>query len=210
MLIIGYEYNLVYVILIKVLKKVIKQRYISRKERLTLCKFVYSMKQRVPKFKQTFKDIVDSGDIKKFSNDRFNFENISSDLMMDSVVRTTHLASHLLLRMDWSLLIAPEGTSFITSDNPVIIRDPQNPNMKLCGFSSSPQVQVTFPLTRQICLYGSWGRYRRVVEKVCIDEVKDINFEIFKYSHKYLYSSFSQFQREILMVNHLVNEGLIH
>ena len=56
---------------------------------------------------------------------------------MDSVVRVTLLASHLLLRMDWSLLIAPKGISFITSDNPVVVRDPNNLNMRLCGFSSS-------------------------------------------------------------------------
>jgi hypothetical protein len=194
----------------KVFKKIIKLRYISQEERLILSKFVLSMKQRVPKFKEIFKDAVDSGDIKELSNDRFNFENIPSDFMMDSVVRITHLMSHLLLRMDWSLLISPEGTSFITSDNPVIIRDPQNQNMKFWGFSSSPLVQVTFPLTRQICLFGSWGRYRRVVEEVCIDEVKDINFEIFKNSYRYLFSSSKQFQKEILLVNHLVNKGLIH
>jgi hypothetical protein len=80
----------------------------------------------------------------------------------------------------------------------------------LCGFASSPQVEVTFPLTRQICLFGSWGRYRRVIEKVNADKVKEINFETFKYSHKYLFSSSKRLDKEILIVNHLVNKGLIH
>lgn len=194
----------------KVFKKIIKLKYISRSERLSLCKFVFSMTLRVPAFQEKFKDIVESGDIRELENDRFNFENVSPDIMMDSVIRITNLASHLLLRMDWSLLIAPKETNFITSDNPVAIRDPSNPNMKSCGFSSSTEVQVTLPLTQQICLFGSWGRSRRIVEKVSIDEVENINFETFKYSHRYLYSSSRNFQREILLVNHLINEGLIN
>jgi hypothetical protein len=194
----------------KVFKKIINLKYISRKERLSLCKFISSMRGRVPEFREIFKDIVGSGDIKELSNEKFDFENLSSNISMDSVVRVTLLASHLLLRMDWSLLIAPQEISFITSDNPVVVRDQNNINMKFCGFSSSTEVQVTFPLTQQICLFGSWGRYRKVVENVSIEEVKEINFETFKYANKYLFSSSRQFQKEILLVNHLVNEGLIH
>ena len=194
----------------KVFRKIINQKFISRKERLLLCKFIISTKLRVPMIKDKFRDFVVSGDIKELSNCNINVDNISPDLMMDSVIRTTHVASHLLLKMDWSLLTAPYGMSFITSDNPVVVRNPNNLSMKLCGFSSSPDVQVTFPLSSHICLFGSWGRYRRVIEEVSIDEVNEINFDTFKYSDKYLFSSSKDYDKKILLVNNLVNRGLIH
>ncbi|EGD49585.1 hypothetical protein Cpap_4023 [Ruminiclostridium papyrosolvens DSM 2782] len=193
----------------RVFRKLVKLNYISRSERLMLCKFVFSMVERVPKFSKTFKVLIESGRIKELSIKGIDYDNLSSKVMMDSVVRVTHVASHLLLRMSWSLLIAQEGTSFITSDNPVVIKDPDNLNMELCGFASSPQVEVTFPLTQKICLFGSWGRYRRIIEQVNADEVKEINFETFKYSHKYLFSSSKNFAKEILIVNNMVNNGLI-
>ncbi len=194
----------------KIFRKISKLEYISKSERLHLCKFVFSMRARIPKFKDLYNDIVQYGDQSVIPIDIVDVTKLPPQYPMDSVVNVTDIASHLLLRMDWSLLISPTETRFITSDNPVVVKDPSNLNYKSCGFSSSPNVHVIFPLTQQICLFGSWGRYRKLVEYISIDEVKEINFEIFKYSYKYLYSSSRNIPKEILMVNYLVNTGQLN
>lgn len=194
----------------KVFKKITQLENTSEKERIDLSKFVFSMIERVPKFRELFKEIIESGEVEELADEDNKYDNVPSDLKMDGVVRVTHLVSHLLLRMDWSLFIAPSGSNFITSDNPVVIKDPSNLNVKMCGIASSPKVEVTFPLTRLICLFGSWGRYRKEVEKISADEVSRINFETFKYSHRFLISSSKYIDKRILLVNHLVNKGRIH
>jgi len=194
----------------KVYRKLIKLEYISKSDRMQLCKFVLSMRTRIPKYKDMYTDIVRKGDQSVIPIDIVDVTKLPSQFPMNSVIFITDTASHFLLRMDWSLLIAPKEISFITSDNPVVVKDPENLNYRFCGFSSSPSVQVTFPLTQKICLFGSWGRYRRLVEDISIQEVKEINFETFKYSYNYLFSSSHDIAKEILIVNHLVNKGEIH
>ncbi len=193
-----------------VLRKISELKRISRKERMYLSEYIFSMTLRVPRYWKIYNDAVVSGDIYKLGNEKIKFNDLPSNLPMDSIPRVASIGGKLLLSMQWTLLISPEGTNFITSDNPVVIRDPKNPGMKMCGFNSSPDVQVTFPLNKKMCLFGTWYRYRRIVERVTSDEVETINFETFKYSNKYLYASTPHFQKEIILVNHLVNIGEIH
>lgn len=194
----------------KVFRKLVKLEYISKSDRLQLCKFVLSMRTRIPKYKDMYVDIVQKGDQTVIPLDVVDVTKLPSQFPMNSVIFAANNVSHFLLRMDWSLLIAPEEISFITSDNPVVVKDPENLNYRSCGFSSSPNVQVTFPLTPKICLFGSWGRYRKIIEYIGANEVKEINFETFKYSYQYLFSSTRDMAKEILIVNHLVNIGEIH
>ena len=55
--------------------------------------------------------------------------------------------------MQWSLLDAPVGKFFITSDNPVVLESLLPPEP--VGFAS-PQAVVSFPLSPAICWVGSW------------------------------------------------------
>lgn len=194
----------------KVFRKLIKFEYISKNDRLQMCKFVLSMRTRIPYYKDMYVDIVQNGDQTAIPLDVVDVTKLPSQFPMNSVIFAANNVSHLLLRMDWSLLIAPNEINFITSDNPVVVKDPEDLSYRSCGFSSSPNVQVTFPLTPKICLFGSWGRYRRLIEYIDTKEVKEINFETFKYSYQYLYSSTRDIAKEILMVNHLVNIGKIY
>lgn len=190
-----------------VFRKLMTMRYLPKSDRFILAKFLAAMMFRVPKFKKAFKEIVEEKYYKDFPGGGSEFESVSSQLMMDSVVRTSSIIGALLMRMVWSLLIAPEGSNFITSDNPVVVRNPNDPKWLFCGFASDPSIEVTFPLSPKICLFGSWGRYRRIVEYITDNEVTEINFETFKYSFNYLYSSSRYFRKEILLVNHLINTG---
>jgi len=193
-----------------VFRKLMSMRYLSKSDRFTLAKFVATMIFRVPKFREAFKEIIEEKYYLEFADGGRNFEGVSSEFMMDSVIRTSSIIGELLMRMDWSLLIAPDGTNFITSDNPVVVINPEDPKWLFCGFASDPKIRVTFPLSPKICLSGSWGRNKRIIEYITEDEVIEINFETFKYSYEFLYSSTRYFKKEILLVNHLVNKGLIN
>lgn len=193
-----------------VFKKLTKFKYLSKSNRYTLAKFVAAMIFRVPKFRDTFKKIIEEKYYLEFAVERRSmFEGVSSKFMMDSVIRTSGIGAKLLLKMDWSLLIAPEGVQFITSDNPVVVRNPNDPNWLFCGLASDPSIEITFPISPKICLFGSWGRFKRVIEYISDKEVSKINFETFKYSFDYLFSSTKYFIKEIILANHLVNKGVI-
>lgn len=81
--------------------------------------------------------------------------------------------------------------------------------MLFIGFAN-PKAQIFFPLNPKICLFGEWNRSNRIIEKIDDNEVGDMNFEIYKYSDKFVYSNSRYFMKEIILVNHLVNKGIIN
>lgn len=192
----------------KIIKKLINIEYINRSERLELGKFIYTMRARTPYFRYTFKEVVESKEYISQFDKYIGDKDISPDLAMDSVIRTGNLISHYLLKMNWSLLIAPNEGYFITSDNPVVVLDPEAPKLRFCGFANSEETKIIFPLSPKVCLYGCWKK-KRIVEYLNKNSVDELNFEIFKYSYNYLYSSMEYFDESILMVNMAVNKGLI-
>jgi hypothetical protein len=103
-----------------VFRKLMAMKYLSKSDRFALEKFVAAMIFRVPKFKVAFKEIVEEKYYLDFP-DSDKFEGISSQLMVDSVVRTSSIIGSFLMRMEWSLLVAPQGSEFITSDSPVVV-----------------------------------------------------------------------------------------
>ncbi len=182
------------------------KKYISKTERFFLSEFIFSLMLRVPAFRDTFKKIIVKGFVNELSNDELINEIIPSELSMDSVIRTTHVAGHLLQRMSWSLLIAPDSSNFITSDNPVIVRIPDDPNWIFVGFGH-PDAQITFPLNPNISLFGEWNRSIRIIEEIDDNEVNRINLETYKNSDKFVYSNSEYYKKEIFLLNHLVNIG---
>jgi hypothetical protein len=62
-----------------------------------------------------------------------------------------------MFSMKWSFLVAPPGAYFFTSDHPVSIwapRDKRGP-FNTVGILNQ-DVEIIFPLTRRICVFGSW------------------------------------------------------
>lgn len=60
-----------------------------------------------------------------------------------------------LFDMDWTVLTAPEGNVFATSDNPVVFFDPR-PGPRLHGLRARG-VRLTFPLASSVCLLADWS-----------------------------------------------------
>ncbi len=77
---------------------------------------------------------------------------------LDAFLRGNPRVARFIHQMRWQFLHAPEGVSFITSDTPVILTNPQLP---AGGFFSSPGfgqkgVHVIQPLGRRFCLLARW------------------------------------------------------
>ncbi len=199
----------------KVMRKILELKYINRRERQEMCKFVCSMKTRVPLFRNFYRESIEKQEYKVQLRDyvekhkfNINIDEAPLKLEMDSVIRVVNQSSHLLMGMFWSLLISDESSYFITSDNPVIIKDSKNPSFHL-GFLSSETVEVFFPLSRKMCLRGTWINKGRLIEYIDKDEVASINFEVFKHSYNYIYSSTKTIDKRIYMSNYAIKNGLL-
>jgi hypothetical protein len=80
--------------------------------------------------------------------------------------------------MNWTLLEAPSGHSFILSDDPLVRLDPLNPDGP-AGWRSSSTMEATMPLDPQYCLrlrQPPLAQNRRVITA---DEVLNINLHTY-------------------------------
>lgn len=91
--------------------------------------------------------------------------------------------SKILLKVDkfakefftiqWTFLVAPKGTSFVTSDNPCFTISPT----KLMNGLLSPNSTVVFPLRPDVCIYAKPKIKTQIEQFVRLDksQVRDIN-----------------------------------
>lgn len=190
----------------KAFRKVMKFDELSEYEKISLSKFIISMRFRTPSFISTYKSIIQRKDVKElFYKEGLDF--IPNEIEMDSTIRVTNLVEKWLLRMEWSLLISPKEKKFITSDNPVLVKNIQDSRYIIVGFGLKDDVEIIFPISPNFCLYGSWKSNRMIIENIGIEETKEINIEVFKNSFDYVYSSSKEIDKEILILNSMINRG---
>ncbi|MDO8676425.1 MAG: DUF4238 domain-containing protein [Candidatus Azambacteria bacterium] len=124
--------------------------------------------------------------ISKMTQEEINsqiFEAIHGDTVRIGLTKTGHSKGLLkidqhakkIFEMQWLFLVAPKGTSFVTSDSPCFTIS----TSKLNGLLS-PHSTVYFPLRPDICLYikpsmKSKSEYYMKLDK---EQVRDINFLI--------------------------------
>lgn len=97
------------------------------------------------------------------------------------ILKVDRLAKKVF-EIQWLFLIAPQGTSFITSDNPCFTVAPG----KIMNGLLSPMATVIFPLRPDLCIYMKPGlkskteHYKQLDEK----EIRDINALILSNSYQ--------------------------
>ena len=81
--------------------------------------------------------------------------------------------SEEFFKIKWTFLIAPQGTSFITSDNPCFTIS----KTKIMNGLLSPNSTVIFPLRPDVCLYAKVNIKNKNEQFIKLDksQVKDIN-----------------------------------
>lgn len=85
------------------------------------------------------------------------FDTIHGDILRSGLTKTGHSKSILkvdrlakgLFDVQWVFLVAPSGTSFITSDNPCFTISPT----RIMNGLLSPKATVIFPLRPDLCIY---------------------------------------------------------
>jgi hypothetical protein len=84
----------------------------------------------------------------------------------------------LIGEMNWTLLKAPGGQSFILSDDPLVRLDQLNPDGP-AGWRSSPTVEATMPLDPQYCLRLRQPPPTQSTHIITAEEVLDINLRTY-------------------------------
>ncbi|SRR3989338_3159704 len=117
------------------------------------------------------------------------FEAIHSDTVRIGLTKTGHSKGLLkvdrhakkIFEMQWLFLVAPNGTSFITSDSPCFTIS----TSKLNGLLS-PHATIFFPLRPDICLYIKPNMQSKTEHYMKLDkkQVRDINGLILSNSHQ--------------------------
>ncbi|MFN0224058.1 DUF4238 domain-containing protein [Paenibacillus sp. KR2-11] len=172
-----------------ILKKLLNGKYISRSERLAFAKFVFSMRIRVPYFKDLFSLVLTKPEYtKQFSDLFYDAPPPSPILDMGGIIRTTNAASYVLLRMNWCLIKAPEGKVFVTSDNPMLVIDSNNTKAAFVGFNK-PDVQIIFPLSPSVLLKGGWQPNFSLLRETNAEWVQKINSLLLLNAQRYVYMS---------------------
>jgi len=97
------------------------------------------------------------------------------------ILKVDRLAKKIF-EIQWLFLIAPQGTSFITSDNPCFTIAPG----KIMNGLLSPIATVIFPLRPDLCIYMRPGMKSQTEHYMQLDEkeVRDINALILSNSYQ--------------------------
>jgi len=116
--------------------------------------------------------------------------NIPQEYSIMNMAEHAQEMSKIISKMNWGFMIAPEGLNFITSDNPVIIKDPNNKSKFYGdGYLSSKTIELTFPLTPKICLLATWKVLSGDYAEVDRESIFAVNDRTCKYRHQYIFSS---------------------
>lgn len=120
------------------------------------------------------------------------FETIQNESFIQGLTDTGHSKGILkvdrlakeIFEVQWTFLIAPKDTSFVTSDNPCFTISPT----KIMNGLLSPNSKVIFPLRPDICIYIKPGVESKTEHFIKLDkkQVKEINKLILQNSYQCL------------------------
>jgi hypothetical protein len=102
------------------------------------------------------------------------------------------LQQHIMSVVDdmrWRLLRAASGSSFLTTDNPVVVEDPSFPKKRMHGMRQSRRIEVWFPISHEIGLLVDWRREQpqgRVVASH--SQTRALNRRMIKWCYRHVYS----------------------
>jgi len=112
---------------------------LSESERLS-----YGMSTR-----EDLDEVISTGKQVRFSLDQNSH--------IDSMIHALPELASVIFHMKWKFLHAPEGSVFVTSDNPVVRINPNNPtDFKGQDGFELPRIQVTFPINAKLMLLLMW------------------------------------------------------
>ena len=137
------------------------------------------------------KKLPDDFDESWFDHSRYKI-NASKSFILKMMVSLTEIAK-IIFNMTWTFIHTTEKAWFITSDSPFNMRNPKS-NSPWYGHGLRYQdIEVTIPLSRQICLLATWkkGLWPHIdIPQLVVEE---LNHDRIVASDKFIISSQNDF-----------------
>lgn len=110
----------------------------------------------------------------------FQSEHGKTKLLRDSMLKPFEDGHEALMRMTWTLLIAPGSAYFVTSDNPVVF-DEQH------GILNS---SLLFPISKELMILAHWAQERDLEYKtLSVEQTREMNKLTIAAATKEIYAS---------------------
>jgi Protein of unknown function (DUF4238) len=144
--------------------------------------------------KRTGKDLgIDAEKLREIAtavaNGSIELEQKSKGWTMKHLFERGMELGEVLAKMRWVLLTPPEGSYYITCDNPVHMNEPTKGNTPK-GFTFSEGMQLFFPLAPNRLLYGDFKGTKHETGTVKADMVATVNRRIIEQTSEQVYASY--------------------
>jgi len=108
--------------------------------------------------KKTGKSLADPADLKQFVLGEYNGD-VGPDLSLGLMIGDRSKIARIFHDMTWTFIEATDEWKFVTSDNPLFFDVPtHDPRLIVGGGLGSKNVEVSFPVTRDLALVATWDR----------------------------------------------------
>ncbi len=104
------------------------------------------------------------------------------------LLERSEILTECFAKMKWAFLCAPPDKFFFTNDDPVCCWSPPDKRGPLGDVGpETPEVEITFPLSRRICAYGSWNLSPPLYSEMSSQQMNGINFRTILNGWNYVY-----------------------
>ncbi|HLY61047.1 MAG TPA: DUF4238 domain-containing protein [Terriglobia bacterium] len=168
---------------------------LNQKEHAILCAFVSAMLQRTMKQKQHIEDFYDR--LKTMVEDMEKAHGAAPGLSLQlaqekenahkiMIMQGLPYITNILGKMNLAFFCADRRSSFITSDAPCSLFNPELQWQRFSGPGlGQKHVEVSMPLSPEICVLFSWVNNVKGYLGIDQDMIHEINRQIFGRSHEY-------------------------
>lgn len=174
-------------------------------EHVMLCAFVAAMLQRTLKQKENIEGFFDrlitmTEDMEKAHglprNKSFELRQARDDAHKISIIQSVPYITTILLKMNLAFLCANRLGSFITSDAPCSLFNPQLQWQRFYGPGlGQKHVEVLMPLSPEICVLFSWVNNMRGYLGIGKDLIHECNRMVVGYTHQYFIANSPKLKR---------------
>jgi hypothetical protein len=181
---------------------------INEQEKAIMSEFISLMMTRIPKYKdEKLADRLDKSfdSIYKTITDPFiiyneNFKyvlynnntirSVKSKISLDTIASLSKQLAPYIYKMMWEFLIANSDIKYITSDNPVYFcRPPYEKEPPFTFGLSNKNIEVTFPISKEIALLCSWKKDSQAFRKANNNSIRMVNRRAVIAAKRFVYSS---------------------
>ncbi len=112
----------------------------------------------------------------------------SSTLSLAHMLGTAARLAKILFEMAWLFCAPPKGLHFVTCDNPVRWYDPTADPAFRFGLIFRNSI-LSFPISPQLCLVGSWRDHLPAFARADKATVKDLNDRVIRFAEQYIFAA---------------------